>query len=57
MGVDQSDLSKILRGQFRSISLEKILGMLIKLGEDITIWVHTEPSEETREAQLFVAFG
>jgi predicted XRE-type DNA-binding protein len=57
LGVDQSDLSKILRGQFRSISLEKIFGMLIKLGEDATINVHTKPLEEAREAQLMVAFG
>jgi len=57
LGVDQSDLSKILRGQFRSISLEKILSMLIKLGEDITINVHTKPIEEAREAHLLVAFG
>ena len=57
LGVDQSDLSKILRGQFRSISLEKIFSLLIRLGEDITINVHTKPLEEAREAQLLVAFG
>ena len=57
LGVDQSDLSKILRGQFRSISLEKILSMLIRLGEDVTINVRTKPLDEARDAQLQVAFG
>ena len=57
LGVDQSDLSKILRGQFRSISLEKIFSMLIRLGEDVTINVHPKPLGEAREAQLRVAFG
>jgi hypothetical protein len=31
--------------------------MLIGLGEDVTINVHTKPLEEAREARLLVAFG
>ncbi len=33
MGVDQSDLSKILGGQFRSVTFDKLFDMLIALGK------------------------
>lgn len=57
MGVDQSDLSKILRGQFRSITLDKIFDMLGALGEDVMITVHSKPENEDRRGRVMVAFG
>jgi len=36
LGVIQSDLSKVLRGTFQSISIEKLFIMLVRLGEVVT---------------------
>jgi len=57
MGVDQSDLSKILRGQFRSVTFDKIFEMLSALGEDVMIIVHSNPESEERRGRVMVAFG
>jgi predicted XRE-type DNA-binding protein len=57
MGVDQSDLSKILRGQFRSVTFDKIFDMLSALGEDVMIIVHSTPQSEERRGRVTVAFG
>ena len=37
MGVSQPDVSRMLRGQFRDISVERIMRMLNKLGCEIDI--------------------
>lgn len=37
MGVSQPDVSRMLRGQFRDISVERIMRMLTKLGCEIDI--------------------
>jgi len=39
LGIDQPKISKILRGQFRSISLDKIFSYLNALDKDINIKV------------------
>ena len=57
MGVDQSDLSKILRGQFRSVTFDKLFDMLSALGEDVMIIVHSKPDSEERRGRVVVAFG
>lgn len=36
-GISQGDLSKVLRGQFRGYSIEKLLVALTRLGQDVTI--------------------
>lgn len=38
-GINQGDLSKVLRGQFRGFSVEKLMAALTKLGLDVTIEV------------------
>ncbi len=57
MGVDQSDLSKILRGQFRSVTFDRLFDMLSALGEDVMIIVHSQPEGEERRGRVMVAFG
>lgn len=37
MGLSQPDVSKLLSGRFRSTSMEKLIGLLLKLGHHVTI--------------------
>jgi len=37
LGVDQSKVSRITRGQFRGVSEAKLLELVAKLGRDVTI--------------------
>jgi predicted XRE-type DNA-binding protein len=39
LGVSQPDLSRMLRGQFRDVSVERIMRMLTKLGCEVDITV------------------
>ncbi len=39
LGIDQSKVSRITRGQFRGVSEARLLGLLAKLGHDVTIVV------------------
>lgn len=53
-GVRQPDVSKMLRGDFRQFSVERLLRFLVALGQDIEIVV--KPHRGTRQrAQLRVA--
>lgn len=37
LGIDQSKVSRITRGQFRGVSEAKLLDLVTKLGRDVTI--------------------
>lgn len=39
MGVSQPDVSRVLRGQFRDVSVERLMRMLTRLGCDVEIIV------------------
>jgi predicted XRE-type DNA-binding protein len=53
-GVKQPDVSKMLRGDFRQFSVERLLRFLVALGQDVEIVV--KPHRGTRTApQLRVA--
>jgi predicted XRE-type DNA-binding protein len=53
-GVKQPDVSKMLRGDFRQFSVERLLRFLVALGQDVEIVV--KPHRGTRKApQLRVA--
>lgn len=39
MGLSQPDVSRLLRGQFRDMSVERLMRMLTRLGYDIDIVV------------------
>ena len=41
MGLSQPDVSRLLRGQFRDVSVERLMRMLTKLGCDIDIVVRS----------------
>ncbi len=47
LGIDQPKISRILRGQFRGLSLEKIMSFIIALGNDIDITVSEKRYEGT----------
>lgn len=47
MGMAQPDVSKMLRGQFRPISLEKLMQCLVALGQTVTIDVEAPRSKRT----------
>ena len=53
-GVTQPDVSKMLRGEFRQFSVERLMRFLVALGQDVEIVV--TPHRDRREApQLRVA--
>lgn len=39
LGIDQSKISRITRGQFRGVSESKLMELVAKLGHDVTILV------------------
>jgi predicted XRE-type DNA-binding protein len=41
MGLSQPDVSRLLRGQFRDVSVERLMRMLTKLGYDVDIVVRS----------------
>lgn len=53
-GVKQPDISKMLRGDFRQFSVERLLRFLVALGQDVEIVI--KPHRKSRQtAQLRVA--
>jgi predicted XRE-type DNA-binding protein len=58
MGMTQPDVSKMLRGGFRPISLEKLMQCLVALGQSVTIKVakprapHDAPSIQVAASRL-----
>ena len=53
-GVKQPDVSKMLRGDFRQFSVERLMRFLVALGQDVQIVV--KPHEDANsEASLLVA--
>ena len=45
-GVSQPDISRILKGHFRDVSVERIMRMLIRLGCDVDIVVRARGNAE-----------
>ena len=56
-GVDQPTLSKLFRGNFHNITVDRLLTMLTKLGHKVTISVNDLPETEPDHASLTVSFG
>jgi predicted XRE-type DNA-binding protein len=52
-GVRQPDVSKMLRGDFRQFSVERLMRFLVALGQDVEIVV--KPAGASCEASLLVA--
>lgn len=53
LGVKQPDISKMLRGEFRQFSVERLLRFLVALGQDVEIVVR--PRKGRKIASLRVA--
>jgi predicted XRE-type DNA-binding protein len=53
-GVKQPDVSKMLRGDFRQFSVERLLRFLVALGQDVEIVVK-RPRDPSRTPALHVA--
>ena len=47
MAMTQPDVSKMLRGQFRPMSLERLMRCIVSLGQSVTIEVGAKPAETT----------
>lgn len=45
MGISQPDVSRLLRGQFRDVSVERLMRMLTKLGCDVDIVIRNHGSK------------
>ena len=56
LGVPQTKLSKMLRGQFRGVSERKLMDCLTRLGQDVNIVVRTTP-EAKRRGAVWVSFA
>jgi predicted XRE-type DNA-binding protein len=56
IGVAQPDVSNILRGRFEGFSLERLLGCVRALGNDIEIKVK-RPSREDHEGRMSLMVG
>jgi predicted XRE-type DNA-binding protein len=55
VGLDQPTLSKLLRGRFRSVSLDKLAQILNALGRDVTIVVGAAVGDEKGRGKTLVA--
>lgn len=55
VGIDQPTLSKLLRGRFRSLSIDKLADMLNSLGCDVTIVLGAMPLREDTPGRTLVA--
>jgi predicted XRE-type DNA-binding protein len=54
-GVKQADVSKMLRGDFRQFTVERLMRFLVALGQDVEIVVKPRPRGSRERAQLRVA--
>jgi predicted XRE-type DNA-binding protein len=54
-GVRQPDISKMLRGDFRQFSLERLLRFLVALGQDVEIVVKPRGPDRAEAATLRIA--
>jgi predicted XRE-type DNA-binding protein len=54
LGIDQPDVSKMLRGHFRQFSVERLMRFLVALGRDVDIVVRPVRAARAKMAQLTV---
>jgi predicted XRE-type DNA-binding protein len=53
-GVKQPDVSKMLRGDFRQFSVERLMRFLVALGQDVEIVVKPTVARDAAKGQLSV---
>jgi predicted XRE-type DNA-binding protein len=54
LGVRQPDVSKMLRGDFRQFSVERLIRFLVALGQDVQISVKPKATRDTSHGNLLV---
>lgn len=54
MGLKQPDVSRLLRGDFRDFSVERLLRLLMALDRDIDIVIRPKPARTRRPGRLQV---
>lgn len=54
-GMSQPDVSRMLAGEFRPFSIERLMRFLVALGHDVKIVVEPPRRTRTRPAQIVVA--
>lgn len=57
LGIDQPKISAIRRGQLTAFSLERLIGYLNKLDQDVEIIIKAKPFSRKDHGHLNVAFG
>jgi predicted XRE-type DNA-binding protein len=58
LGIEQPDVSKLLKGNFRQFSVERLMRFLVALGQDVEIVVRPVPAaRRAKAAQLTVTTG
>lgn len=55
LGVEQPDVSKMLKGHFRQFSVERLMRFLVALGQDVEIVVGPAVAKRKLGAQITVA--
>ncbi len=55
LGISQPDVSRLLRGNFRDYSMERLFRLLQALGQDVEIVIKNRRSK--RRGQLHIAMG
>ena len=56
-GVDQSKVSKLLRGITDGFSSDRLLRILTRLDQDVDIIIRPRPQAEKREAHVSISFS
>ncbi len=54
LGIEQPDVSKMLKGHFRQFSVERLMRFLVALGQDVEIVVRPVSAARAKAAQLTV---
>jgi predicted XRE-type DNA-binding protein len=54
LGIAQPDVSKLLRGHFRQLSVERLMRFLVALGHDVEIVVRPVSATKAKRPQLTV---
>ncbi|GEM_PF-772336 len=57
LGVAESKIAFLCRGQFSSFSLEKLIKLLNKLDQDVDIFVHAKPKNRKATGRLSIALA
>jgi predicted XRE-type DNA-binding protein len=57
LGTNQPTVSDLMRGKFNKFSLERLIGFLIALGQDVEISVRSRPADSERPALSVVGEG